>query len=127
LSSNYNRKTVVIWSLDHTLRTAVIKVCYCLRRLPFNLSVHKSVTLCVKLPLLRIFLWLMLKFTAPERNLKWAFHDVCLSEGMYTDKSMLSFPTHFSAINCQCHKYWYTAGSNWKGGQDDSSTWSPSR
>jgi len=76
LSSKYNRKTVII--LDHTLRTADIKVCCCLHHLPFNLSIHKSIIICVKLPAIRILLWLMLKFTAPERNLKWAFHDVSI-------------------------------------------------
>lgn len=91
LSSDCYRKTVIIWSLDHTLRTAGIKkVCYCLHHLPFNLSILKSVIIYVKMPLLRIFLRLTLKFSAPKRNLKWAFHNVFIWRHVYCQKHVVT-------------------------------------
>lgn len=83
LSSNCNTKTVIIWSLDHTLITDGIKVCCRLH--------HLSVIICVKLPPFMIFLWLMLKFTAPERKLKLAFHDVFIWRHVFCQKHVVIF------------------------------------
>jgi len=57
-----------------------------------QLNFHKSIIIInVKLPLLRTFLWLMLKFSAPERNLKWAFHDVFIWRQVYYQKCVVIF------------------------------------